>query len=135
MDKKIILTGLIFLVFLIGGCKEPVKEPMVGGPCSYEKFIGECEITSIVDENNVKFRFTPTEPLNLENVGWVEKEGDITDKEYQEYAGYLGLECLDKYPITKEDLNECNIVENAVFDCELSLITSGTCTPTIFKFY
>ncbi|MCD6550294.1 hypothetical protein J7K24_01995 [bacterium] len=109
--------------------------PISGGPCSYDEFRGKCKITSIFNENKIRFEFTPTEPLNLENIGWVQNKEDITNREYEEYAGYLGLKCLDKYPITEEDLERCGIKENAVFDCEIELITKGTCTPIVFKFY
>jgi len=110
------------------------KPPIVGGPCSYDEFRGKCKITSIFNENKIRFKFIPTEPLNLENIGWVKSKEDITNREYEEYVGYLGLKCLDKYPITGEDLERCNIKENTVFDCEIGLITKGTCTPIVFKF-
>ncbi|MBA7493659.1 hypothetical protein ES702_04220 [subsurface metagenome] len=122
-----------------GICKSPetkfwcpedcLKEPLVGGPCSYDTFKGKCKITSIINENTIKFKFTPTEPLSEKA-----KRVDLT-REREKYVGYLGLECLkNKYPITKEDLEKCHIKENTVFDCELEVITSGTCTPIIFKF-
>lgn len=144
MENKI-KVGLIGLFILVLGIaiisnwfvskdESRGEPPVFGGPCSYDKFKGKCKIISIFDENGIKFRFIPTEPLNLENVGWVKSEKDITDREYEQYAGYLGLKCLDKYPITKEDLEKCNIKENAVFDCEIGLITKGTCSPTTFTF-
>ena len=117
-----------------GSGQEPTEEgPVVGGPCSYNTFKGECKIISILNENVIRYRFIPTEPLNLEGIEWAKK---VIDREYyEEYAGYLGLKCLDKYPVTKEDLEKCNIKENAVLDCELEIITSGTCTPINVRFY
>jgi len=115
---------------------EPNSEhPFVGDPCSYDEFRGECKITSVFNENKIKFNFIPIEHLNLENTGWIKNEEDIVNKEYEEYSGNLGLECLDEYPITKEDLERCNIKKNVVFDCGLRLINKGTCSPINFKFY
>jgi len=127
--------------------EEGVVEEPIGGPCSYDKFRGECRITSIQkteesmqQENTiggpgyegfeVKFRFTPTEPLNLENVKLnllADTVENFLDKEHLlllTNSWYPGPEYLEKY----------NIEENAVFDCELWLITKGTCSPAIFKF-
>ena len=116
-----------------GSEQELIEEPIIRGPCSYNTFKGECKIISILNENVIRYRFIPTEPLNLESIEWAKK---VIDREYyEEYAGYFGLKCLNKYPITKEDLEKCNIKENAVLDCGLEIITSGTCTPINFRFY
>ncbi len=132
-NKRYFLITLIVAATLLIGCTQP---PVVGGQCEYDKFKGKCEIISVLNENDIKFSFTPDSPLDLKNVGWVKDPEEITDKEYEEYAGYIGLKCLNnKYPITNDDLNKCGIKENAVFNCEIALETKGTCTPTVFTFY
>lgn len=138
-NKKIFYGILIIGIILIAGvvlfvvAVNRTKIPVPGGPCSYDKFKGACKITSIINENVVNFTFTPADRLNLENKGWDEE--DI--KENQEYAGYLGLECLKNhpYPLTREDLQKCDVKENAVFNCEMGLITGGTCSPEVFNFF
>ena len=85
MEKKIKigLIGLFVLILVIVLVsnwfisKDKSKDEfIIGGFCSYDKFRGECRITSIFNENVISFRFIPIEPLNLENVGWIEKEED-----------------------------------------------------------
>ncbi|MBU2577520.1 hypothetical protein KKA69_01675, partial [Patescibacteria group bacterium] len=102
--------------------KERIHEGIVvGGPCSYDKFKGGCKITSIINESIIKFKFTPTKPIDIE---WA-KKGIAIEREV--YARYLGWKC--------EGLEKCGIKESATLDCELEVITSGTCTPLIFKFH
>ena len=139
----ILLSGIIFGISVVSNWdnrsapKDELKDkyPIIGGPCSYDEFRGKCKIISIFNENKIKFKFIPTEPLSIENIEWVKSEEDVTSREYEKYAGYLGLKCLDKYPITKKDLERCNIKKNVVFDCKLELINKGTCSPINFKFY
>lgn len=121
---------------------ETASTPMiVGGPCSYEKFRGTGRIISIQQTGEskqqavysgyegfeIKFKFMPAEPLNIENVTWVNNIQDILDREYLlllTNSWYPGQKYLEKYSIT----------ENATFGGELLLITKGTCSPIIFRF-
>ncbi|MCX9025796.1 MAG: hypothetical protein OIN85_06840 [Candidatus Methanoperedens sp.] len=114
---------------------------IVGGPCSYDKFRGTGRIISIhqtvqskqqavysgYEGFEIKFKFMPVEPVNIENVRWVNNIQDILDREYLlllTNSWYPGQNYLEKYSIT----------ENATFGGELLLITKGTCSPTIFRF-
>lgn len=115
---------------------------VITGPCSYEKFRGECKITSICRTEQsklqaanlgyegfeVKFRFISDKPLNIENVKWIQNvQENILNQEYRLLMGfswYPGQRYLEKY----------NITENASFGCELLLITNGSCSPTGFNF-
>ena len=81
----------------------------------------------------VGYRFTPTEPLSKEA-----KHFNL-NKEIKRYPEWLGLECLKgkECHVTKEDLEKCNIKEDAVFDCEMTVLVKGTCaitTPISFNF-
>lgn len=111
----------------------------VGGPCSYDEFAGKCLITAIQNNTAILFKFTPDKPLNLKN-GWV-TEDLMTKKDQSKAIAYLGLNCLKdekgnaKYPITEEDIEKCGLKENAVFNCEVKIIKSGTCTPINFTFF
>lgn len=89
---------------------------VVGGPCSYEKFDGKCEIVEVAGGGMVKFKFRPDETMNLEDVGWT-KEDDILEKVYEENTSDTG-----------------NAGKGEFLDCRIELITKGTCTPTIFSF-
>jgi len=114
---------------------------IVGGPCSYEKFRGTGRIISIQQTGQskqqavysgyegfeIKFKFMPVDPLNIENVTWVNNIQDILDREYLlllTNSWYPGKNYLEKYSIT----------ENATFGGELLLITKGTCSPIGFRF-
>ena len=114
---------------------------IVDGPCSYEKFRGTGRIISIQQTGQskqqavysgyegfeIKFKFMPVEPLNIENVTWVNNIQDILDREYLlllANSWYPGQKYLEKY----------SIKENATFGGELLLITKGTCSPIGFRF-
>lgn len=92
------------------------NKQVVGGPCSYEKFDGKCEIVEVAGEGTVKFKFRPDETMNLEDVGWT-KEDDVLEKVYEEHISDTG-----------------NAKKGEILDCKIELIAKGTCTPTIFSF-
>ncbi len=89
---------------------------IIGGPCSYEKFDGKCEVVDVVGKETVRFKFTPNEAMDLKNIGWA-KESDILGKVYEESND--GIK---------------NARKGRIFDCQMELITKGTCTPAIFSF-
>lgn len=139
--EHIVLSAIIVMLFL-SGCITKSPDYTAGGQCSYEKFRGIGRIISIHQTElskqqagssgyegfEVKFRFTPVEPSNIENVKWVKNiQEDILDREYTlllTNSWYPGQKYLEKY----------GIVENATFDGELRLITQGTCSPIEFSF-
>lgn len=92
------------------------NDQVIGGPCSYEKFDGKCEIVDIAGKSTIKFKFKPDEKMNLDNVGWV-NEADILEKVYEENINNVG-----------------SIKKGGILDCRIELIAEGTCTPTIFSF-
>ena len=140
--EPITIVLLVIGAFLLGAVvniylSEPVRE----GPCVFDTFKGKCKITSIFFYEQtsrwygcmVGYRFTPTESLSKEA-----KHFNL-NKEIKRYPEWLGLECLKgkEGHVTKEDLEKCNIKENAVFDCEMMVLVKGTCTtitPISFNF-
>lgn len=147
--KKLILFSLLFSLTLVGCSyktsdtkveKKEYAEFKAGGQCTYATFEGECDITSIVDKSrdgnisySVYFKYTPTKKLDLDKVGWSSEEM-ILEREHHVAGIYTGLECLErKYPVTEQMLADCGVKKGAVFNCELKLATSGTCSPMIFR--
>jgi hypothetical protein len=118
---------------------------MIGGPCSYQSFLGTAKIISVkrtpdsmyqmsvrggpdYEGYEIKFTFTPSLPMDVRNIKWVkDAKTEILDKEYTlqlANSWYPGDKFIQKY----------KIINGAVFNCALNLITSGTCTPLVFKF-
>lgn len=136
------IKKLIFILCLLVNIA--AAPGLVGGPCEYESFTGKCEIAlagktieSLAQKESeggpgyegyeVKYRFIPSRPLNTEKIGWVKDIDEIINKEYTlllANSWYPGKKFIEKY----------GIKQGAVFDCELSLITKGTCSPVVFKF-
>lgn len=89
---------------------------IIGGPCSYDKFSGKCEVLENGNEETVRFKFKPEREMNLENYRWA-KEDDILNKIYEE-----------------SHTNSSSIKKGDVLNCTVEIITKGTCTPIIFSF-
>lgn len=89
---------------------------IIGGPCSYEKFDGKCEVVDVVGKETVRFKFTPNEAMDLKTIEWA-KESDILGRIYEE--SYEGIK---------------NAWKGRILNCQMEIITRGTCTPTIFSF-
>jgi len=141
MKKKIAL-GLVLLitvVFIFSLNRFIVTEPSpsslkMGGPCSFKKFRGKCTILTVEPDGGVRFKFTPTEPLDLRGT-FLKNEEDVTNDIYTGTVRYL-LESFNNKPtITQQDLNAHNVKKGAVFDCEIEIITDGTCSPINFNFF
>lgn len=124
------------------GCEDGACLPVGGGPCSYQTTEGKCDITSIEDGSSIsiKFRFSPIAALNLTGT-FLEDNPEAIDNilngTQEEYVRYLSIKCLDdlnKYPLEMQDLENCDIRVDGVYDCEMSVISQGTCTPIIFRF-
>jgi len=142
----IIIVLLVIGAFLLGAVVNinlHLSEPVRKGRCVFDTFKGKCKITSIFFYEQtyrwygcmVGYRFTPTESLSKEA-----KHFNL-NKDIKRYPEWLGLECLKgkEGHVTKEDLEKCNIKENAVFDCEMKVLVKGTCTtitptPIYFNF-
>lgn len=97
---------------------------LVGGACSYDKYSGECEITSLSSGVSPKFLYsgmTGSGEQRIEgneltiNVIASDPYGTI-DRTQDGIATALGLKLGNKYA------------------CELWCIKTGTCTPSMFEF-
>jgi len=139
MKKQLINIGIIFLLVcvLLSGCTI-----WIGGPCSYENYQGKATILSISlinnsdtsDENwgdgyKVVFTFQLNENQTIEQnrLELYENFRNITEKEQV-------FKLVNSWYPNKDYLEKYEIEEGAVFDCELKLITKGTCSPVNFDF-
>jgi hypothetical protein len=143
----IALAGLLLLAPAVIGAagegNDTGKAPLVvGGQCAYDEYRGTCRICSILKTNEsakqeqviggtgyagfeVKYEFVPAELLPANVSQWVNESVISCNNLFQLCnSWYPGPKFLKKY----------NITEGSVFDCNLSVITSGTCTPMIIEF-
>lgn len=131
----LLLTVLVF--FLCGvSCMATEKRPerrVVGGPCEYKAYPGKATIVSVQkpegpsqtgpsgsDAYEVRFSFTSQEAIEED---WVQLEG----KEHLlllTNSSFPGPRFLEKY----------GIEPGKSFECNLKVITKGTCTPLLFDF-
>jgi hypothetical protein len=135
MKIQLVILGTAVLLLAVGlsGCTD-----FVGGPCSYETYHGKAAIASITqlenstvmgekwsDRYQVLFIFELNENQTIKPEQL--KLYETVDKEQEFRLGnswYPNGEYLEKY----------GIKEGALFDCELKLITEGTCSPWVFDF-
>lgn len=109
----------------------------IDGPCAYADYSGTCQVISVDEVSdqpiggnsgaNLNFTFSLNKEKTITQTGVELKPGEI----YQKRLARNGADekvgsqaCLDKFQIQK----------GKTYDCRLSVITSGTCTPRIFKF-
>jgi len=123
---KIIKDGLLtvfILLFLVCLCLSE-DGPLSGGPCEYKKYRGRCEIISIdkkgSDSYEVKFIFHTDEEIK-------EAYGKVEGRQF------LLLLKNSSYP-KREFLKKYSIEVGRSFDCYMSVIRKGACTPIIFEF-
>ena len=134
VSVTLVLIGWSMRVYSVDSeTREP--EPRIsGGPCVYEEYKGQATILSIRkkempkgygggpshDGYEVWFSFFPFGEIK-------EPHGKIEGKKFLmllRNSWYPGPEFLEKY----------RIEEGKVFDCQLKVITKGTCTPIVFDF-
>jgi hypothetical protein len=135
LSRSLFLTVLVF--FLCGAAciamDERPERHVVGGPCQYKAYPGRAAILSVqkqegqtqavapaADAYEVKFSFTPDEKIRED---WVRVEG----KEHLlllANSAFPGPGFLKKYGIEPGKL----------FQCNMKVITRGTCTPVLFEF-
>jgi|GEM_PF-970479 len=116
---------------------EPINENLTprvsGGPCEYKIYKGLARIISIRKKEmpkgyggpshesyEVKFSFSTEEEIK-------EAHGKVEGREYTlklTNSWYPGPKFLKKY----------GIEEGKSFDCDLKVITKGTCSPVLFDF-
>ncbi|MBU0504222.1 MAG: hypothetical protein ABH882_04330 [Candidatus Omnitrophota bacterium] len=137
----VFLSG-IGLVYAQTKKKDKDAQKVVGGPCQYQAFKGKCRVTSIditdfsrkqanisagpgYEGYEIRFRFIPLQPLEGDNIQWA--KADIANKRYLLLLGnswYPGLGYIKKYGLGIE----------RSFNCDLKILTKGTCTPMGFIF-
>jgi len=139
------VLSIAFVFFAFSALAQERAPRKSGGPCGYKTFKGDCKIASIEKTFNSKrqakinggpgyegyevtFTFTPEKPLDFSNVPWAKgMEREILNTQYP-------LLLTSSWYPSAQFLRRYNIEKDAVFACEMDLITSGTCTPVIFKF-
>ena len=109
-----------------------------GGNCAYGEFKGKCAITDVSENSGgsptVKYSFTPNETPDMAGITWITAD-KLNPYAGETSAGYLGLACLKgEYDPTLSQTAACGIVKDALFDCALSVIKTGTCTPINIRF-
>lgn len=137
-NKKMKRIMLLLMFMLLSPLCTEKKTQETGGACSYKSFEGTCTVTRVVATTGVyvSFKYQPTKPMDLTDVGWVKNESDITAREAYTPASHLRLECLRglREPAFI-DMERCGVKEGAAFRCVLELETMGTCSPAIYWFY
>lgn len=111
---------------------------IVGGNCSYKYFAGKCTVTNVTAANSgsveVDYSFTPTGAVDITGT-FLASADLINPYKGSTYAGYLGLSCLKgPYAPTLTQTEGCGVNAGAIFDCVLSVATSGSCTPINVRF-
>jgi hypothetical protein len=133
--RSLFLTVLSFFLFalLCMAMDTHPEDKVAGGPCQYKAYPGRAAILSVqkqegqtqavapaADAYEVKFSFTPDEKIKED---WVRVEG----KEHLlllANSAFPGPGFLKKYGIEPGKL----------FQCNMKVITRGTCTPVLFEF-
>jgi Ni/Co efflux regulator RcnB len=144
MKKRVVLI-IVFLTSVATGisCAQN-SQVRAGGPCDYDKIPGTCEIISITKTSEsirqaattggpgyegyvVNFKF---KPLQENQEYGAARAGHMTDVLGKEYALQLANSWYpgDKY------LGKYRIAQGNIFNCTMSLIRKGACTPVVFEF-
>ncbi|MCX7422983.1 MAG: hypothetical protein NT013_26090 [Planctomycetia bacterium] len=119
--SPVLLVAFAILVQTLG-CSKPNNPPILGGPCTYLDFEGTATITAlesqadgcwlVFDTKLSEKQPTPTSYRNEGHRILIKNAGGKTDDEW---------------------LTSQGISVGAEFDVQVAIITSGTCTPAIFK--
>lgn len=109
----------------------------VGGPCIYAEYPGTCQVTAVEEVSdqliggnsgsNIKFTFSLAKGETITQSGVELTPGQV-------YQKTLALNGTDGKIGSQACLDEFKIRKDKAYDCTLQVITSGTCTPQIFKF-
>ncbi len=106
---------------------------IVGGSCSYDQYPGKCNIISVskTDTSKAQINIAGYEGYEVQfnfNPGYdYSNLSSFINKNYLfqlTNSWYPGPKYLDKY----------NLKNGAIFNCNLSLIKGGTCSPSSFEF-
>jgi hypothetical protein len=143
--KSRIILNLTILSLLIGGV---IRAEEIGGvivdTCSYEKIQGEAKIISITKTGEstqqamisggpgyegyvIHFIFIPSQEKQENSQVSSDYRANIIEKEHALQlvnSWYPGDKFLEKYKIET----------GKIFNCVMSLITRGSCSPFVFEF-
>ncbi len=131
-----LFSGCVIVKPASKAAKNNNTNAMIGGPCTYASYEGNCKITSIqktpastqqadikggpnYEGYEIKFKFIPSQKIPHADY--------ITQREFLltlQNSWYPGERFLEKY----------NINVGSVFECQAKIITKGTCTPVMFSF-
>ncbi len=144
----VIIAGVAGFLVWYQGYSKPAVSPantainnngsqMVGGPCGYAQYPGVCKVTALEEASDqpagsnsgasIKFTFTLNKGETITQAGFELTPGKI-------YQKTLALNGAGDKVGSQACLDEFKIRQNQTYDCTLEVITSGTCTPEIFKF-
>lgn len=129
MQKAIILIAvMLFLTSCVPAVQE--QEQLVGGPCEYKTYVGQCRIENAEDLDSVTFSFVPDSAMDVSGT-FAQNSKDLLAREYSAPYTEIKKDCTEKDIDTVPD---CKLTEGEAVPCTMEVITEGTCTPVVFKF-
>jgi hypothetical protein len=110
---------------------------IIGGPCTYNQLDGLCKIISIAKTKESKDQINVSGGPGYEGFE-INFKFNFDKKIDSNYSKYLNKEYLLKldnswYPGQKY-LEKYKIKQGSSFNCQIKVITNGTCSPVIFDF-
>lgn len=121
--RSFLLLFASLVVFQNLGCGNPLNPSIAGGPCAYSDFLGTATVSELQPHDDgfwlvfdTKLTGEKPVPASYRNEGHrvlIKNPGGKTD---QAWLAAQGVSLGSK------------------LDVQVSIITSGTCTPIIFKF-
>jgi hypothetical protein len=90
----------------------------IGGNCEYDTIAGTCKINDVSPDKTIKFIYIPDDVASVQN----SRFSDMLKREQSEAIYILNPDANASYK-TGETVK-----------CKAETITSGTCTPVIFRF-
>lgn len=138
---SVFCLSLFLMVGTVAWTADTANGLLVGGRCTYDYYNGSCRICSIEQTlesihqaeveggpgyagYEVRYEFIPAAPLPAEIMSMV-------NRSISGCSNLLEL-CNSWYPGPRF-LQKYNITEGAVFDGNMSVIKTGTCTPVIIE--
>ena len=115
---------MVVLLFIIVGIASAMSIPLVGGPCSYATYTGSATVTDLTaTQNGYQLHFAAQFNAPHPRAGFYSP------------ARYSVVFVSNPAGETTNDwLHQQGIFIGAVLELNLSLITSGTCSPVIQTF-
>jgi hypothetical protein len=128
--EKILVITIILVSIGLSGC--------VGGPCSYETYKGIATVISVkpveIVTNEVTYDFDQYQVLFIFSLNENESIKEDQIALFETISGKKQeFKLTNSWYPNQEYLVKYDIYENQTFECELMLISEGTCSPWIFK--